>query len=204
MQQEMRMGVLAAGVAVALALGGCATDDMKNTPPKTMSDMKHTSPKTTAEASMAKEFFVVLPENGRLYAFGDTKNYFDFLENAEVALTRTRIGEGPGGKTLVYGITKDDVKQNRASLAEQIFEGKLAAAPDFHGEVFKDGRYYVFGDLQAMLAFTAFGEVPYSYTDIGAAADGKTLVWVMNKDSYKKGRPLATIERYKALRTSKG
>lgn len=186
------MGALAAGVALGLAtlLGGCATD------------MKQSAAAATAGTQMAKEFFVVLPENGRLYAFGDTKNYFDYLKNGEVALTRTRIGEGPGGKTIVYGITKDDVKQNRPSLAEQVFEGKLAPAADFHGEVFKDGRYYVFGDLKDMQAFTAFGEVPYSYTDVGAAADGRTLVWVMNKESYKKGRPLATIARYKALRAS--
>jgi hypothetical protein len=192
MKQGMRMGALATGLAVALALGGCAAD------------MKHGHAVATAEQPMAKEFFVVLPENGRLYAFGDTRNYFDFLNHGEVALTRTHIGAGPDGKTIVYGITKDDVKQNRPSLAEQVWAGKLAPAPDFHGEVFKDGRYYVFGNLKDMLDFTAFGEVPYSYTDIGAAADGRTLVWVMNKESYKKGRPVATIERYKALRASAG
>jgi hypothetical protein len=60
----------------------------------------------------------------------------------------------------------------------------------------------VFGDLKDMMAFTAYGEVPYSYTDIGAGPKGETLVWVMNKDSYKKGRPASTIERFRNLRAA--
>ena len=74
---------------------------------------------------------MVLPESGRIHAFGDTKNYFDFLAHGEVLLTRTRIGEGPGGRTLVYGITADDVKTNRPSLGEQVMGGSLAPAADW-------------------------------------------------------------------------
>ncbi len=193
MKQTMRMTMSAAAVAVALTLSGCATD---------MQQAK--SPAAQATAPLAKEFYVVLPENGRIYAFGDTKNYFDFLAHAEVALTRTQIGAGPDGKTVVYGITKDDVKKNTPSLAEQIFQDKLGAGDDFYGEVFKNGRYYVFGNLKDMKAFSAFGEVPYSYTDIGAGPTGETLVWVMNKDSYKKGKPTSTIDRFSKMRASKG
>ncbi|OGB27799.1 MAG: hypothetical protein A3I66_06065 [Burkholderiales bacterium RIFCSPLOWO2_02_FULL_57_36] len=187
----MRTAALIAGMASILGLSGCATDMAQ----------KAAAPVAASKAS-AKEFYVVLPENGRIYAFGDTKNYADFLAHSEVALTRTQIGAGPGGKTVVYGITKDDVKKNAPSLAEQIFQDKLDGAADFYGEAFKDGRYYVFGDLKDMKAFTAFGEVPYSYTDIGVGPAGETLVWVMNKDSYKKGRPAAAIERFKQMRAS--
>ena len=191
MKQQMRTAALIAGMASILGLSGCATDMAQ----------KAAAPVAASKAS-AKEFYVVLPENGRIYAFGDTKNYADFLAHSEVALTRTQIGAGPGGKTVVYGITKDDVKKNAPSLAEQIFQDKLDGAADFYGEAFKDGRYYVLGDLKDMKAFTAFGEVPYSYTDIGVGPAGETLVWVMNKDSYKKGRPAAAIERFKQMRAS--
>jgi len=155
---------------------------------------------TVASAGVAKEYFVVLPEDGRYYAFGDLKNYFAYLSHGEVTLTRTKIGVGPNGKTVVFGITADDVKNNTPSLGEQVFEGKLSGDADFYGEVVKDGRYYVFGDLKDMLAFAAFGEVPYSYTDIGAGPKGETLVWVMNKDSFAKGRPTGRIDRFKAVR----
>lgn len=153
-----------------------------------------------AVAAEAKEFYVALPKDGRIYAFGDTKNYFDYLAHGEVTLTRTRIGEGPGGKTLVFGITPDDVKKNQPSLGELVMGGKLPQVGEFYGEVFKDGRYYLFGELKDMQAYTAFGEVPYSFTDIGAGPKGETLVYVMNKDSYKQGRPTARMERFKSLR----
>ncbi len=155
-----------------------------------------------AAATQAKEFYTVL-KDGRIYAFGDTKNYFDFLSHGEVQLTRTKIGTGPGGATIVYGITGDDVKANKPSLGELIMESKLPAGPNFHGEVFKDGRFYVFAELKDMMPFIAFGEVPYSFSDIGAGPKGETLVWVMNSTSIKGGRPKATMERFKALRAAK-
>jgi hypothetical protein len=155
-----------------------------------------------AAATAPVELFVVLPDSGRVHAFGDTKNYFDFLAHGEVALTRTKVGAGPGGKTLVFGITGDDVKANRPSRGEQILDGSVPAGAGFYGEAVKAGRYYVFGDLKDMTNFTAFGEVPYSYTDIGAGPKGETIVYVMNKDSYAKGKPQDRADRFKALRVA--
>lgn len=206
MKQKLRMAALLAGTAAALALTGCATDMNQAAPAAAAPAAKPAAaPVTekTAAAPTAKEFFIILPESGRIHAFGDTKNYLQFLATGEVALTRTQIGAGPKGETIVYGITKDDVKKNQPSLGELIYQDKLPAADDFHGEVFKNGRFYVFSDLKDMKAFAAFGEVPYSYTDIGAGPKGETLVWVMNKNSYKKGRPAATIERFQQLRAAK-
>ncbi|RJG01936.1 hypothetical protein [Noviherbaspirillum sedimenti] len=209
MKQKMRMVALLAGTAAALALSGCATDMNQTAPaaaaPAAAPAAKPAAPvaeKAAVAAPSAKEFFIILPASGRIHAFGDTRNYLQYLANGEVALTRTQIGTGPKGETVVYGITSDDVKKNQPSLGELVYQDKLPAAEDFHGEVFKNGRFYVFGNLQDMKAFAAFGEVPYSYTDIGAGPKGETLVWVMNKDSYKKGRPLANIERFKQIRAA--
>jgi hypothetical protein len=196
MNNIKRMSMLAGAALAALALSGCASNAGKPA-----ASTRTTS--TPVAASTAKEFYVVLPEDGRYYAFGDHKNYFDYLSHGEVTLTRTKIGVGPNGKTVVFGITKDDVKSSKPSLGELVYNDALEAAPEFHGEVFKNGRYYVFGDLKDMKSFAAFGEVPYSYTDIGAGPKGETLVWVMNKASYKKGRPAATIARFSELRAAK-
>lgn len=181
-------------VAAAFALAGCAGAPEKQA---------GAAATTAAEAALAKEYYVVLPEDGRIYAFGRAKDYLDYLAHGEVTLTRTRIGAGPNGRTVVFGITGDDVKKNRPSQGELLFDGKLQGAADFHGEVLKDGRYYVFGAFKDMSDFIAFGEVPYSFTDIGAGPNGATVVWVMNKDSIKKGRPTATMERFKSLRAGK-
>lgn len=200
MKHTMQLATLTASAAIILALTGCATD-MKQSAPA--ASAKPATASMAAATAQANEFYVVLPEDGRIYAFGDTKNYMSYLAHSEVPLTRTRIGAGPGGKTVVFGITADDVKKNAPSLPEEIMDGKLESAPNFHGEAFKDGRFYVFNNMKDMMAFTAYGEVPYSYTDIGAGPKGETLVWVMNKDSYPKGRPLSTIEQFRSLRAAK-
>jgi hypothetical protein len=192
MNLTVRYGALAA--IAALAAGCTTTPAPAPAPAKPMA--------SAPAAATTADLFVVLPESGRVHAFGDTKNYFDFLAHGEVALTRTRIGAGPGGRTLVYGITSADVKANQPSRAEQILEGTLPAGTAFYGEAFKSGRYYVFGELKDMKDFTAFGEVPYSYTDIGVGPKGETLVYVMNKDSYKKGKPQDRADRFKALRVA--
>lgn len=193
MKSPVRIGLLLAAVALA---AGCTS-----TPSAAPAPASKPMAAASVPAASAPELFVVLPENGRIYAFGDTKNYFDFLAHGEVVLTRTRIGAGPGGKTLVYGITKADVKSNQPSAGEQILEGSAMPAA-FYGEAFKSGRFYLFGDLKDMKDFTAFGEVPYSYTDIGVGPKGETLVYVMNKASYKKGKPMERLARFKAMRVA--
>jgi hypothetical protein len=155
-----------------------------------------------AATASAVELYMVLPETGRIHAFGDTKNYFDYLAHGENTLTRTKIGEGPGGKTLVFGITDADVKENKPSRGEQILSGAIPAGGAFYGEIMRGGRYFLFGELKDMRDFAAFGEVPYSYTDIGAGPKGETIVMVMNKDSYEKGRPTARLQRFKAIHTA--
>jgi len=193
---------LTGAALAAVLLAGCASQSAQ--PPK--ADAKpETKSAATAPAvqAQASEFYVVLPENGRYYAFGSFKLYQDYLAHGEVALTRTRIGAGPSGQTVVFGITKADVKSKQPSVGEQIYDGKLPAAPNFYGEVFKDGRYYVFDNLKALLEFAAFGEAPYSFTDIGAGPNGATLVWVMDKGSVAKGKPTQRMQRFQAMRQGK-
>jgi hypothetical protein len=198
MKHTLQLASLSVATLAALVISGCAAPSAA----PTAAAPKAAPASTAAEPTEAKEFFSVL-KDGRIYAFGDTRNYFDFLAHGEVTLTRTKIGTGPGGATVVYGITSADVKANKPSMGERILEAQLPAAPNFHGEVFKDGRFYVFPELKDMMPFIGFGGVPYSCTDIGAGPNGETLVWVMNSTSIKTGRPVATMERFKALRAAK-
>lgn len=197
MNQTLRLGGLA---LTAGLLSACANQ----APPASARAHMAAAPTsaTVAAAAMAKELFVVLPDDGRMYAFGDAKNYFDYMNHGEVTLTRTHIGEGPGGKTLVFGITSADVKANVPSMGERVLSGEVAPAPDFYGEVFKDGRFYLFDDLKHMKEFAAFGEAPYSYTDVGVGPRGETLVCVMSRDGYKRGKPQARVDRFKAIRVA--
>lgn len=196
-----------APVLAVFGLAGCASDPAAIPGAAAKSATSATAAAPVAQpavisAEVARELFIVLPEDERIYVFGDTKNYFQYLEHSEVSLTRTRIGEGPGGRTLVFGITNDDVKANAPSLAERVIDKKAPAAGDFHGEVFKDGRFYVFHTLKDMNDFIEHGEVALAFTDIGAGPNGASIVWVMNKESMAKGRPTATMERFKTIRSA--
>lgn len=188
---------------MATLLAACATTAPSPTPAPAAAPVAAVKP-DVAVATNAQgpvDLFMVLPDTGRIHAFGDTKNYFDFVTHGEVALTRTQVGAGPGGKTLVFGITGDDVKLNKPSLGEEVLSGKLPGNP-FYGEALRGGRYFLFGSLKDMTDFVAFGEIPYSYTDIGAGPKGETIVMVMNKDSFAQGRPVFRLERFKAIRAS--
>ncbi len=45
---------------------------------------------------------------GRYYVFDDLWVYRDFLELGETPYRNTRIGAGPNGQTLVFGLRKRD------------------------------------------------------------------------------------------------
>lgn len=203
MRTTVRCGAVIAIAALAAACATAPAPSPLSSPAPVAPAPKPASMSTASSTAAQAELYVVLPDTGRVHAFGDTKNYFDFLAHGEVALTRSQIGAGPGGKTLVFGITGDDVKANAPSRGEQILSGAIPAGDAFYGEVFKDNRFYLFGDLKDMTNFTAFGEVPYSYTDIGAGPKGESIVFVMNKDSYAKGKPEERMARFKALRAVK-
>lgn len=187
-------------VVAALLLVGCASQPatpMAATPTATA---PITAP---AQAAAPVMYFAVLPEDERYYLFSDTKNYFSYLEHGEVALTRTRIGASPTQTTVVFGLTDADVKSGKPTAAEMLFDGKATSTSPFYGEVFKDGRYYVFNDFKDMNTFLEHGEAALTFTDIGTGPKGETQVWVMNNDTMKKGRPVETMAMFKAIRAVK-
>jgi len=208
MMRSTRRPLLPAATAWVLAtvIAGCANAPAgMDKPAMTAATPAAAQPPAAAPAvaSAPVRYFAVLPENERYYLFTDYKLYSIYLEHDEVALTKTRIGASPKGTTVVFGMTNADAKSTGPLLAEQLFDGKLVPGMDFYGEVFKDGRYYVFNAFDDMRSFLEHGEVAYAFTDIGAGPNGATLVWVLNKNSIKKGRPEATIATFNALRAKK-
>jgi hypothetical protein len=207
MKSTWRQLPLVAGSLVLTILAGCASAPAGMDKPATAAAAPAATAKPMAAApavaSTPVSYFAVLPENERYYLFTDPKLYSIYLEHEEVALTKTRIGASPTGTTVVFGMTDADAKASGPTLAEQLYDGKLVPGKDFYGEVFKDGRFYVFGDFADMQAFLEHGEVAYAFTDIGTGPKGASLVWVLNKDSIKNGRPKHTMDKFAALRSAK-
>lgn len=181
-------------LAGILALTGCATQTGPQ--PAAKPDVPQAAAATQGEANL----FIVFKEDlGRYYIFGDPELYRIYLETDEVALTRAFIGEGPDGTSLIFGMTKDDAKRGGPTPAERLYKGEVKPTGPFYGEVLKDGRYYVFFTWQDMADYLKHGEVPLTYTEIGVGPKGETVVYALNKETAKKGRPEAAIKRFHAL-----
>lgn len=153
-----------------------------------------------AADGVASEYYEVHHTDGRVYAFGEFKVYQDFLQGKELAYTLARIGKGPGNKTLIFGMTKSDAGKDVNGLPYVRFqEGRAAASQDgFYGEIFKDGRHYVFTHGEEMNAFRTSGEAAYVFTRVAWGPERRTVVFVQTK-AESKAQPTATMERFRAL-----
>lgn len=177
-----------ASVVALTTLAGCATQSGTQSAGQT-------------QAAQAANYFMVFHENGRVYAFGDKQNYLLFMNTDEVPLTRTRIGGGPDGQTVVFGITKAESKKlNELTAAEKFFDGKAGNVGEFYGEVFRNGRYHVFGEWQDFKDYLSHKEITFTFTEIGTGPKGETVIYALNSKTKKQGRPVKLIEQFNKLR----
>jgi Tfp pilus assembly protein PilX len=177
-------------LAATTLMGGCVANDTKSA---------SSAKAEKAETVNNDDYYEVHHEDGRVYVFDDAKEYLGFMEVGEAPFRLTRIGAGPDGKTLVFGLTGKDKKKSADKIAAvNMYEGKLAGADDFYGEIISEGRYYVFNNWKEVEGFRQTGEATFRFTEIGAGPNGMTVVYVLTKKESKK-RPDATIAKFKSL-----
>lgn len=201
----------AAALSGALLLAGCETTPapvVASKPPVAPAPAPAAPAAAAAPAPMpatmaVTHYFMAMPEGGRWWIFGDARNYLDYVAHGEVQLTRTRIGVGPAGQTVVFGITSDDVKKNAPSAGELIFDGKSRVSGPFYGEVYRDGRFLVFGEWADFQDYLQHNEVTFTHTRIGEGPKGETVIYALNKKTVKEGPPTALIAKFNALRGKK-
>ncbi|MGQ9684786.1 MAG: hypothetical protein ACUVT2_00560 [Thiobacillaceae bacterium] len=189
---------LVAALAVLFSMGamsGCATSQTTAA----------AAPSAKAEAPAQKlTYFLVYHENGRIYAMTEPSIYLGLMEHGEVPFTRTRIGGGPEGETVIFGITEKDAKHlDKPTAAEDIFDGRTKNVGAFYGEVVRNGRYHVFGEWKDFQDYLAHKEITFTYTEIGTGPKGETVIYALNEETKKHGRPVALIEQFNALRQVK-
>jgi len=135
-------------------------------------------------------------KEGRIYIFDDYKTYASFNQVGETAYRLTRIGAGPKGETLVFGLSKKDKKMRSGLGSVALYEGTAEGINEgFYGEVVDDGRIYVFSEWADLKSFLSVGEAPYRFTEIGSGPKGETVVYVLNKKNKKK-KPTALIAEF--------
>lgn len=172
-------------IASSLLLTACA-----GTNTQSGSDMAAT------EVSLNNQDLYEVHDEGRIYLFDDRATYEDFLAIGETSYRKVRIGEGPKGETLVFGLTNEDKKKTSGIASIDMFDGDLSGAEDFYGEMRMEGRIYVFQSLEEMNNARLVGEVPLRYTDIAAGPNGETVVYALNGENKKK-KPVELMAKFK-------
>lgn len=208
-QQHTLVALLVAGL-----MSGCATSQNSSTSAepkaKASSPAQASGNAGSASVGMApaeaklQTYFLVFHENGRIYAMTEPKIYLGLLEHGEVPLTRSRIGGGPEGETVIFGITKEDGKHlDKPTAAEDIFDGRVKDLKPFYAEVVRNGRYHVFGEWKDFQDYLAHKEITFTYTEVGAGPKGETVVYALNSETKKKGRPLHLVEQFNKIHQTK-
>jgi len=177
----------AAAVAAAVVLTGCNSTETKTV---------ESQPAKVAEAKSTIALFED-HHDGRIHQFYDQKTFKSYKSVGETAYRLTRIGAGPNGETLVFGLPKADKKKGGDTPAAMLWDGKLEVS-SFYGEMYKHGRIYVFDNKADMDHVRHLGHPSYMYTQIGAGPKGETVVFVLNK-SNKKKQPVELMAKFKSF-----
>jgi len=161
-----------------------------------MTACNHVKPEQAETAPVKSTEIYEVHKDGRIHVFYDRPLYKEFLSVGETAYRLTRIGEGPNGETIVFGLTKKDKKKGVNTPAANLYLKKTSVEGNFYGETRRHGRIYVFSNFDDMTPVRMFGHPTFFYTEIGSGPKGETVVYVLNKKTKKK-KPMALIEAFK-------
>lgn len=187
---------LMAALAIFTALSACSsTGDKHSNMEEKAVESKTAAAEATAPAPL--EIYEV-HHDGRINVFYDRTLYMEFLDLGETSFRLTRIGEGPNGETVVYGLTKHDKKKPESVEALKVYQGSAPVPEKFYGELRNHGRIYVFDNMEDMKPVRQFGHPNFFYTEIASGPKGETVVYVLNKHTKKK-RPDNLIAQFKKM-----
>lgn len=186
-----KLSVILLSISMLIFISGCSTTSDSTTSQKEMSPV-------SAEKSVAMELYEV-HHDGRIHVFYNRALYQEFLSLGETPYRLTRIGAGPNGETMVFGITKKDKKKASDVAAVKLYDGGISADGAFYAEMRRHERIYVFSSFEDMQPVRQFGHPNFFYSEIGAGPQGETVVFVMNSKNKKK-RPSALIAKYMSLK----
>lgn len=136
--------------------------------------------------------------DGRINVFYDRKLYQEYLAMHETPFRLTRIGAGPKGETIVFGLTKEDKKMKSEIPVISLYDGKMEAPKNFYGEMRRHGRIYVFSSWEDMKPVREYGHPNFFFTEIGQGPKGETVVYVVNERN-KKHLPKDLVKKFKSM-----
>ena len=127
-------------------------------------------------ASSTKKSYIAVPHDGRIYVLGSAESAAKFKATHHLALTKTMIGEGPNGESVVLEVSKEDPE-----LANRLWVD-YANDNIKYFERYHDGRVYVMGSLATLEAFKKTHHLPLTKTYISEGVNGESVVIEESKD----------------------
>ncbi len=126
--------------------------------------------------------FTVWAYADRLYVTASDKMNAMFAAHHHLPYTKTILGAGPQGETVVFEVDKKD-----AAFADGLIEryNRIPFVVDAGGDnysVYKyNGRIYVIGNPETRDAFVKNHHLPYTKTLLGAGPGGETVIFEVDK-----------------------
>ncbi len=131
--------------------------------------------------SQDNNYFVWKYDN-RIFVIGNPKTSADFETQHHLPYTRTILGAGPNGETVIFEVNKK--KPEFAEGLKQRFENNpfLIESKGNNYNVWKyKGRIYVIGNPKTNESFKTLHHLPYTKTVLGAGPFGETVIFEVNK-----------------------
>lgn len=146
----------------------------------------------TAPTMMMPEGMKLLDTNGsdyfvyeyhdRVYVIGQAETNAKFLKSPHLPYTKTLLGAGPHGETVVFEVDKKNPNLAENLLAMYEKRPKLVYQSGDDYFVFKHHeRLFVVGDAEMANSFANHGHLPYTRTMLGAGPEGQTVVFQVDK-----------------------
>ncbi len=120
-------------------------------------------------------FYAEEQHDGRIYVIGIDNTHTDFLQQPHLPYTRTKIGYGPHGETVVF-----EVDKKNPAMVERL-EREFNDRNRFYAEEQHNGRLYIIGQEDMHKSFQQQQHLPYTHTRIGAGPNRETLVFQVDK-----------------------
>ena len=118
----------------------------------------------------------------RLYVTSDSMAG-KFEVHGHLPYTKTILGAGINGETVVFEVDKSDDKF-AGTLIKKFEKTPWLIDEKDNFYVYKlGGRIYVIGSYSMAQKFEAHGHLPYTKTLLGAGPQGETVVFEIDKDS---------------------
>lgn len=126
--------------------------------------------------------FTVWAYADRHYVTGSEKMNKMFAEHHHLPYTKTILGAGPHGETVVFEVDKKDSAFVEGLMEKYNQTTFLIESKGDNYNVYKyNGRIYVIGDPKTRDSFVEHHHLPYTKTLLGAGPGGETVIFEVNK-----------------------